>query len=141
MDTIEIRIIQTKVEPAKLSFVKAIKDLTGFGLKESKDLTDILNDRQRINGKGEITMTINSYNAENKIKEFETQINEFCKGNYIVEGRSALRQRKFLELGIEDKDGYIAYILEHMSDEDTRVTILSMLTIEQLKEIFNIIKR
>lgn len=118
--------------PSKLAFVKLIKQVSGLGLKESKDIADTFD-----------------YDI-NKTVEFEIprdiSIDQFRKdlkdigGQYLVNGGLEFeREYKLLTLGLGEQEDYVDFISENLNyftnQEDTIKFILSKLTKEDLIEL------
>lgn len=108
-----LKITQTKKENAKLSFVKALKDVTGFGLKQSKDLTDDMNAGfARTNSPFSIEINLDSRKPD--IKTFISDLRSHCTGEYIVNGGTGWeRDVKLLSIGLGSDDEYVSFISEY----------------------------
>jgi hypothetical protein len=131
MKKIRMKCIQKTT--SKLAFVKLIKQVSGLGLKESKDIADTFD-----------------YDDINKIVEFEIpreiSIEQFRKdlndvgGQYLVNGGVEFeREYKLLTLGLGEQEDYVDFISENLNyftnQEDTIKFILSKLSKEDLIEI------
>ena len=128
----KIRMKCVQKTPSKLAFVKLIKQVSGLGLKESKDIADTFD-----------------YDI-NKTVEFEIprdiSIDQFRKdlkdigGQYLVNGGLEFeREYKLLTLGLGEQEDYVDFISENLNyftnQEDTIKFILSKLTKEDLIEL------
>lgn len=128
----KIRMNCVEKTPSKLAFVKLIKQVSGLGLKESKDIADTFD-----------------YDI-NKTVEFEIprdiSIDQFRKdlkdigGQYLVNGGLEFeREYKLLTLGLGEQEDYVDFISENLNyftnQEDTIKFILSKLTKEDLIEL------
>lgn len=143
MQTRKVTLVQRRTETQRLQFVKALKDLTGFGLKESKDICDHLN--YSFNGSvSKVTFEVPyDSNFQKRLKDFQKTLRENCTGVYDGMTIEYEREAKILELGLGDKNDYISFIIEYipsLSNEDAESVlkeVLSNLTEEKLKDIFN----
>ena len=128
----KIRMKCVQKTPSKLAFVKLIKQVSGLGLKESKDIADTFD-----------------YDI-NKTVEFEIprdiSIDQFRKdlkdigGQYLVNGGLEFeREYKLLTLGLGEQEDYVDFISENLNyftnQDDTIKFILSKLTKEDLIEL------
>lgn len=148
MRKIKIRLVRPTTQ--KLMLVKLIKDCSGLGLRESKDLCDRLHDFKNIS----VEMPIRDYesydyntgltiptNVDYRAK-FISGIKEI-DGEFIVNGGIQWeRNAKMLSLGIGDDSDYSDFIKEHiisnLDDSKNILTfILSKLSKEELIEIFS----
>ncbi len=130
----------------KLQVVKLIKDCTGLGLKDSKDIAD-----KMFNNIGlvrELEM-LEPYTKDGKIfnpyEEFTKTLPRF--GDFhITGGLSWERNAKMLGLGIGEVDDYATFLSEHMSynniDENKMIleSLFSKLEKGDLVELVNKIK-
>lgn len=120
--------------PSKLAFVKLIKEVSGLGLKESKDIADTFD-----------------YDI-NKTVEFEIltskSIDQFRKdlaqvgGQYLVNGGVEFdREYKLLTLGLGEQEDYVDFISENLNyftnQQEAIKIILTKLSKEDLIEITN----
>lgn len=148
MKTIKIKLLEPTSE--KLKFVKLIKDCSGLGLKEAKDLCDELHRNPSIvqvmpirdwetydYNTGKTTPTTIDYR-----KKFATEIKNIS-GNFIVNGGVQWeRNVKMLTLGIADKTDYAEFMKDYIlnkfdNSEDILTFVLDKLSKEDLQEIFN----
>ena len=131
---------------SKLQVVKLIKDCTGLGLKQSKDIADEM--FNKIGLVKEIEL-VEPYLKEGKtfnpFEEFTTKIKDF--GDFqVTGGLSWERDSKMLGIGIGELEDYLNFISEFMSynnlDENKMIleSIFSKLNKEDLVEIVNKIK-
>ena len=130
----------------KLQVVKLIKDCTGLGLKQSKDIADEM--FNKIGLVKEIEL-VEPYLKEGKtfnpFEEFTTKIKDF--GDFqVTGGLSWERDSKMLGIGIGELEDYLNFISEFMSynnlDENKMIlkSIFSKLNKEDLVELVNQIK-
>lgn len=134
-------IVQNNKESQRLAFVKALKDLTGLGLKESKDLADDLNytfDRMGVSRK---TIELSGADVLKKIKDFQIAIKENCSGSYNSLGTEHSREMKMLMLGIGEKEHYVDFISDIITicDDSNEIIkeVLNELPKEKLNDILN----
>lgn len=146
--TIKIKLIKPTSE--KLKFVKLIKDCSGLGLKEAKDLCDNLHSFPHITQEMEIRDWDNiDYSTGEKTPatvdyraKFLTEIKNI-EGEFIINGGTQWeRNVKILKIGIGDKTDYsdfIAnYILNKFDNSENLLTfVLNKLSKEELQDIFN----
>jgi hypothetical protein len=144
----KIRIQLIERCPNKLQFVKLIKDCTGLGLKEAKNVCDRLHDRPDLIEE----ITVHDSIDENGItysNKFINGMKEFVLGEFIVTGGLQWdRNIKMLSLGIADESEYIDFVNEFLIDNrnlEVSQTILrfalSKLSKEELREVFNEINK
>ena len=130
----KIRMKCVEKTPSKLAFVKLIKEVSGLGLIESKDIADTFD-----------------YDI-NKVVEFEIltskSIDQFRKdlkdmgGQYLVNGGVEFdREYKLLTLGLGEEEDYIDFISENLNyftnQQEAIKAILTKLSKEDLIEITN----
>ena len=130
----KIRLKCVEKTPSKLAFVKLIKEVSGLGLKESKDIADTFD-----------------YNI-NKVVEFEISrdksIDQFRKdlreigGQYLVNGGVEFdREYKLLTLGLGEQEDYVDFISQNLNyftnQQEAIKLILTKLSKEDLIEITN----
>jgi hypothetical protein len=90
----------------KLLLVKAIKDTTGFGLKDSKDFIDLCNDG---------SATFSKRMTRQEVDEFRRRLSE-CGGiKYELDDRQSSRNRKLINLGLFEKNDIIDEISKDAS--------------------------
>jgi hypothetical protein len=115
MDNEIIILKMTRTENKKLGMVKAVKDATGLGLKEAKNICDKLCDNFKLGYSGECQLILkpggNPRLIEDKLREALSE----CTGCYEVLGRQWDRQIKLLSLGIGDSLDYNNFISEYLS--------------------------
>ncbi len=150
-----IRISQRNTENCRLAFVKNLKDITGFGLKEAKDIADKLNYSFNAGDRISITVPVQLLNVlgssdvttldyDYSIRNFTRKIGESCTGNYIVDvGVEWGRESKLLSLGIGSDSDFISFIkkmimYKNSSDiEDFIGELLSSRDRVELEKIYN----
>jgi hypothetical protein len=110
---------------SKLNFVKMVKDLTGYGLKESKDVCD---DIHCASNQREIEVL----DVENFIREMKKNF-----GDYVDVYHPAYdRDLKILLVGVGDKTDYVDAIIKLIEMNPDRLnTILKRFEKEDLIEI------
>jgi hypothetical protein len=144
----KIRIQLIEKCPNKLQFVKLIKDCTGLGLRDSKDVCDRLHDRPDLIEE----ITVIDGVDENGItysKKFINGMREVIQGKFNVTGGLQWdRNIKMLSLGIADESEYIDFVNEFLIDNrnlEVSQTILrfalSKLSKEELQEVFTEINK
>jgi hypothetical protein len=144
----KIRIQLIERCPNKIQFVKLIKDCTGLGLKEAKNVCDRLHDRPDLIEE----ITVHDSIDENGItysNKFINGMREVIQGKFIVTGGIQWqRDIKMLSLGIADESEYIDFVNEFLIDNrnlEVSQTILrfalSKLSKEELREVFNEINK
>lgn len=144
----KIRIQLIEKCPNKLQFVKLIKDCTGLGLRDSKDVCDRLHDRPDLIEE----ITVIDGVDENGItysKKFINGMREVIQGKFNVTGGIQWqRNLKMLSLGIADESDYIDFTNEFLIDNrnlEVSQTILrfalSKLSKEELQEVFTEINK
>jgi hypothetical protein len=132
---IKIKLIEKCVN--KLIFVKLIKDCSGLGLKESKDICDRLHTHPL-----EIqTFVVRQDGITNYAKKFRDEISN-AGGKFIISGGTEfMRDFKILDLGIGDNEDYANFIIDYYENsfEDQKEFlkfVLSKLNREELLSIF-----
>ena len=132
---IKIKLIEKCVN--KLIFVKLIKDCSGLGLKESKDICDRLHSHPL-----EIqTFVVRQDGITNYEKKFRDEISN-AGGKFIISGGTEfMRDFKILDLGIGDNEDYANFIIDYYENsfEDQKEFlkfVLSKLNREELLSIF-----
>jgi hypothetical protein len=132
---IKIKLIEKCVN--KLIFVKLIKDCSGLGLKESKDICDRLHSHPL-----EIqTFVVRQDGITNYEKKFRDEISN-AGGKFIISGGTEfMRDFKILDLGIGDNEDYVNFIIDYYENsfEDQKEFlkfVLSKLNREELLSIF-----
>ena len=149
MKTIKIKLVEPT--PNKLAFVKLIKECSGLGLKESKDLCDELHARPKIvqempirdwEDKNWSTGAIIRPANTNYARKFATEIKN-VGGKFIVNGGVQWeRDVKMLQLGIAEKSDYTEFMKDYIlnkfdNSEDLLTFVLDKFSKEDLQEIFN----
>ena len=130
----KIRMKCVQKTPSKLAFVKLIKQVSGLGLKESKDIADTFDYDINKTVEFEIPRDIS-------IDQFRKDLKEIG-GQYLVNGGLEFeREYKLLTLGLGEQEDYVDFISENLNyftnQEDTIKFILSKLTKEDLIELVN----
>lgn len=130
MKKIRMKCVQKR--PSKLAFVKLIKQVSGLGLKESKDIADTFDYDINKTVEFEIPKDIS-------IDQFRKDLKEIG-GQYLVNGGLEFeREYKLLTLGLGEQEDYVDFISENLNyftnQEDTIKFILSKLTKEDLIEL------
>ena len=130
----------------KLQVVKLIKDCTGLGLRDSKDIADEMFNHIGLTKEIEI---VEPYMKDGKVfnsfEEFTTKIIQF--GDFqVTGGLSWERDSKMLGLGIGETEDYANFVSEYMSynnlEENKMILgiLFSKLEKEDLVELVNKIK-
>ena len=137
------------IEPCrnKLYFVKLIRDCTGLGLKESKDVCDRLHNRPDIIEEIIVKDSLDENGLHYSRKFIEGMKNIEGKFN-VTGGIQWQRNLKMLSLGIADESDYIDFTNEFLIDNrnlEVSETILrfalSKLSKEDLQEVFTEINK
>lgn len=135
---IRLKIVE-KIE-SKLKFVKLLKDVSGLGLKEAKDIADYLCENI---GKSK-ELDINSEfkdSSGNMIDPIYYLNNElrYCGGRILLNGgKEWQREFKMLSLGIGESEDYSYFIKEYLStNREFLDNILSKLKKEDLQKLIN----
>jgi hypothetical protein len=145
MKSIKIKLVTPT--DSKLAFVKLIKECSGLGLKESKELCDSLHDFPNKS----FEMPIREWELLNfspaKIDYEKKFIDDIKKinGEFIVNSSKQYdREIKFLKLGIANSSDYSEFISEYIlnvdNGKDILKSVLEQLSKEDLKNIFNKLK-
>lgn len=131
----------------KLGVVKLIKDCTGLGLKDSKDIADLI--FNNIGLVRELELLEPYLDKDGQIVRpfelFSTKIKEFGDF-YVTGGLSWERNYKMLSLGVGELEDYVNFVSEYMtlnSSEENKMileTVFSKLRKEDLVELVNQIK-
>ena len=148
MKTIKIKLVEPTTQ--KLAFVKLIKECSGLGLKEAKDLCDDLHNHPHIVREMPIrdwesydyTTSKSTPAITDFRKKFITEIKN-VGGRFVVNGGVQWdRNVKMLKLGISDKSDYTEFMKDYIlnkfdNSEDILTFVLDKLSKEDLQEIFN----
>lgn len=115
-----------------LSFVKLIKEVSGLGLRESKDIADSLHSLDNV----EFDIP-----SDKSIEQFRKDL-KGIGGLYLVNGGIEFdREYKLLKLGLGDKDDYIDLVSKNIdyftNSNEIFEHILSKLSKEDLIELTN----
>jgi hypothetical protein len=148
MKTIKIKLVEPT--PNKLFFVKLIKDCSGLGLKESKDLCDDLHKNPDVAREMPIrdweSYDYSTGKSTPAITDFRKKFIDEIKdvgGKFVVNGGVQWeRNIKMLSLGIADKPDYTEFMKDYIlnkfdNSEDILIFVLDKLSKEDLQEIFN----
>ena len=134
--TLRIKLLEPT--PNKLAFVKLIKDCSGLGLRESKDLCDELHSSPHLVQ----DMPVKPTDDTDYSKRFISEIKN-VGGKFLVNGGIQWeRNIKMLKLGIGDESDYSDfikdYILNGLEDSENLLTLaLSKISENDIKEVFN----
>ncbi len=129
----KVRIKMLEPSKSKLYLVKALKDVTGLGLREAKDLIDELHLGH------EVKTVVSSIEG---VIELKNRFNE--NGKFIINGGiEHQRNIQLLQLELGESDEYINEISDRifyqLDDENSKLLLnfaLSKLSHQQLIEIF-----
>ena len=130
----KIRMKCVEKTPSRLAFVKLIKDVSGLGLKESKDISDTFD--------YDINKTVEFEILTSKsIDQFRKDL-ELIGGQYLVNGGVEFdREYKLLTLGLGEQKDYVDFISENLNyftnQQEAIKIILTKLSKEDLIEITN----
>lgn len=104
----------------KLGVVKLIKDCTGLGLRESKDIADLMFDNIGLVREIELREPYLDKNGEiiRPFELFSTKIKEFGDF-YVTGGLSWERNAKMLSLGVGELEDYVNFVSEFMTLNNT----------------------
>jgi hypothetical protein len=148
MKTIKIKLVEPTTQ--KLAFVKLIKECSGLGLKEAKDLCDELHARPDIVREMPIrdwetydysTGKTTPANTDFR-RKFTTEIKNI-EGKFVVNGGVQWdRNVKMLQLGIAEKSEYAEFMKDYIlnkfdNSEDLLTFVLDKFSKEDLQEVFN----
>ena len=134
--TLRIKLLEPT--PNKLAFVKLIKDCSGLGLRESKDLCDELHKSPHLVQDMPVKPTDDTDYSKRFINEIKN-----VGGKFLVNGGIQWeRNVKMLKLGIGDESDYSDfikdYILNGLEDSENLLTLaLSKISENDIKEVFN----
>ena len=137
-ETIRIKLITPT--PNKIAFVKLVKECSGLGLRESKDLCDELHSSPHLVQ----DMPVKPTDDTDYSKRFISEIKN-VGGKFLVNGGIQWeRNIKMLKLGIGDESDYSDfikdYILNGLEDSENLLTLaLSKLSKNDIQEVFNTI--
>ena len=128
-----VRIKMLEPSKFKLHLVKALKDVTGLGLREAKDLIDDLHSGR------EVKTVVSSREG---VIELKSRFNEH--GKFIINGGIEYQRNiQLLQLELGESDEYINEISDRifyqLDDENSKLLLnfaLSKLSHQQLIEIF-----
>jgi hypothetical protein len=121
-------------EPDKLRMVKLIKDFTGLGLKESKDILDSVADNNR---PSQITLDL----TLDQEKELLKRLNEVRGIEWTFNDSLYRRQLKLVQLGlIDDKQELVEILKREFNSTIFLDDILNVLSEDRLIELVKQIK-
>ncbi len=130
----------------KLQVVKLIKDCTGLGLKDSKDIADLMFNNVGLVREIELTEPyIRDGKVFNPYQEFTNKIKDFGDF-YVTGGLSWERDYKMLSIGVGETEDYANFISEYKklnnTDENKIIlnSLFNKLKKEDLVELVNQIK-
>lgn len=100
----------------KLAVVKLIKDCTGLGLKDSKDIADLMFNNIGLVREIELIEPYLDKNGEiiRPFELFTSKIKELGDF-YVTGGLSWERNAKMLSLGVGDTEDYVNFVAEYMT--------------------------
>ena len=130
----KIRMKCVEKTPSKLVLVKLIKELSGLGLKESKDIADSFD--------YDINKTVEFEIPTSKsIDQFRRDLKDMG-GQYLINGGVEFdREYKLLTLGLGEQEDYVDFISENLNyftnQQEAIKIILTKLSKEDLIEITN----
>lgn len=130
----KIRMKCVEKTPSKLAFVKLIKEVSGLGLKDSKDIADTFD--------YDINKTVEFEILTSKsIDQFRKDLKDMG-GQYLVNGDVEFdREYKLLTLGLGEQEDYVDFISENLNyftnQQEAIKIILTKLSKEDLIEITN----
>lgn len=130
----KIRMNCVQKTPSKLAFVKLIKEVSGLGLKDSKDIADTFD--------YDINKTVEFEILTSKsIDQFRKDLKDMG-GQYLVNGDVEFdREYKLLTLGLGEQEDYVDFISENLNyftnQQEAIKAILTKLSKEDLIEITN----
>lgn len=132
MKKIRMKCIQKT--PSKLAFVKLIKEVSGLGLRESKDIADTFD--YDINKTADFEIL-----TSKSIDQFRKDLSQ-VGGQYLVNGSVEFdREYKLLTLGLGEQEDYVDFISENLNyftnQQEAIKIILTKLSKEDLIEITN----
>jgi hypothetical protein len=129
MRTIRIRCVNCK---SKLAFVKLLKECSGLGLKEAKDIADIIFDNSSVFAEVELSEPFTD-----NYRKFTTEIKNI--GSFEIWGGVEWeRELKMLQLSVGEVDEYVDFLSDwsfHSGDKQFFKTLLSKLDKETLVEL------
>lgn len=142
-----IRILLKRPCISKLQFVKSIKDLTGLGLKESKDIVDNICKMPFGAIEFEILDNFTLFDVKNKLSEvsfaFDDKDDTLQVVSYeLSSGIKLQREKKMLQLGVGTNEEYIEFLSEIIlnnfsNSKDLLTFVLNKLTKEELIDTLN----
>lgn len=126
--------------PAKLMLVKLIKNYTALGLKDSKEICDRLHDLPYRPVEFFLDTPVDIIPNE-YARSFREELSEMGLEFDMSGGTDFERNRKLLVLGLGEKEDYVSFLEEAMTNQKELLTLaLNKLSKDDLKEIFDNIK-
>lgn len=136
----KVKIQIKQVYPAKLMLVKLIKNYTGLGLKESKEICDRLHDLPYRPVEFLIDPPVDILPTE-YARSFREELVEIGMEFDMSGGTDFERNRKLLVLGLGEKEDYVSFLEEELINQKELLNlVLNKLSKDDLKEIFDNIK-
>jgi ribosomal protein L7/L12 len=122
----KIRMKCVEKTPSRLAFVKLIKDVSGLGLKESKDISDTFD--------YDINSVVEFEILDKSIDQFRKDL-ELIGGQYLVNGGVEFdREYKLLTLGLGEQKDYVDFISENLNYFDNQEGIIKLILTKLSKE-------
>lgn len=132
----KVRLKLNKSCDSKLKFVKILKDYTGCGLKDSKDICDYLHETPY--KPVEFLLDVKDLSD---VDSFRNSLLEMGLDFELTGGTVHERNKKLLLLGIGEKEDYVQFLEEALIDQREVISLLlNKLSKDDLKDIFNNIK-
>jgi len=107
---------------SKLNLVKLIKDITGYGLKDSKEIVD----RSAFH-----PQFIKVMLSSDEITRAKKQLSECDQLEYTMTDVQTIRNRKLIELGIADKND----LVNELVDQDINQIYINKYDLEMVREL------
>lgn len=115
---------------SKLQLVKAIKEITKYGLKESKDIVDSISYCPQI---------LKTWKNINQISDIKYMLSNCVDCKYEITDVQSIRNSKLIELGICDKNDIISELvnrdIEKIISEKFNYTAITELLYNRYSEI------
>lgn len=136
-----VRIALVSPTSQKLNMVKIVKDFTGLGLKEAKDVVDTLHTYPSKIIEVDLSNALTKDGDVSTPKSFSKALDTLIDGKFLVNGGIQWeRNKKILDLGIGTQEDYsdfiFDYIVERPHDAKNKFTKLDK---EQLEKIYKIL--
>jgi len=124
LNTIPVRFVLYNTGQNKLAVLKAIKDVIGTDLKDTKDIID-----EVVNN----PIMFRKYMTIEEMDIFRNRLS-LCSGAvYDFDDREKIRTKKLIQLGIGDKSD----IAEELSEMSLDSLLMNGFNTDKLKQIFN----